>query len=174
MFGLGPAGQALGSLMRPILTFLTLRGIRNIMYVDNGRTAAATKEKADSDYAFMLDTFKKAGFTVAKNKSDAVGESARRNKYLGFIIDSTDMSVVIPDLKMLKVWQGFEVFLRLSTHKVRDAASMIGKLIALEAALGRLVLIGTRLTTATETSTLVRVRELNDFISRKPLASGAA
>jgi hypothetical protein len=49
VFGLGPAGQALGRVMKPILTFLALNGIRNIMYVDDGRTAASTKAKADRD-----------------------------------------------------------------------------------------------------------------------------
>jgi hypothetical protein len=34
-FGLGPAGQALGRLMRPLLQYLTLQGIRNLVYVDD-------------------------------------------------------------------------------------------------------------------------------------------
>jgi hypothetical protein len=36
VFGLGPAGQALGSVMRPILIYLPKCGIRNMMYVDDG------------------------------------------------------------------------------------------------------------------------------------------
>jgi hypothetical protein len=36
VFGLGPVGQVLGKVMRPILIFPSLKGIRNIMYVDDG------------------------------------------------------------------------------------------------------------------------------------------
>jgi hypothetical protein len=36
VFGLGPAGQALGRVMRPIMVYLAKCGIRNMMYVDDG------------------------------------------------------------------------------------------------------------------------------------------
>jgi hypothetical protein len=52
VFGLGPAGQALGrvmSLMRPIWTYLYLLGIRIMMYVDDCRTTEGSKQQADSD-----------------------------------------------------------------------------------------------------------------------------
>jgi hypothetical protein len=50
VFGLGPARQALGRVMRPLLAYLSLRGISNMMYVDDGRTSAATKKRGDYDY----------------------------------------------------------------------------------------------------------------------------
>jgi hypothetical protein len=74
VFVLGPAGQLLGRMMRPILLFLSLQGIRDTMYVDDGRVVGATKVKANNDYALTIDTFKKAGFTIALDKSDKVGE----------------------------------------------------------------------------------------------------
>jgi hypothetical protein len=40
VFGLGPAGQALGRVMRPILIYLAKCGIRNMMYVADGRVGA--------------------------------------------------------------------------------------------------------------------------------------
>jgi hypothetical protein len=49
VFGLGPAGQALGRVMRPVLSFLSKMGIRNLMYVDYGFVVAATKALADSN-----------------------------------------------------------------------------------------------------------------------------
>jgi hypothetical protein len=49
VFGLGPAGQALGRNMRPILKYLMFMGVRNTVYVNNGRNMAASKKKADSD-----------------------------------------------------------------------------------------------------------------------------
>jgi hypothetical protein len=57
VFGLGPAGQGLGRVMRPLLAYLSLRGIRNMMYVNDGRTSAATLKRADNDYAVTIDVF---------------------------------------------------------------------------------------------------------------------
>jgi hypothetical protein len=65
VFVLGPAGQLLGRVMKPILTYLALIGIRNMMYVDDGRVNAATNDRADRDYAITIEVFSKAGFTVA-------------------------------------------------------------------------------------------------------------
>jgi hypothetical protein len=80
VFGLGPAGQALGRVMRPVLSFLSKMGIRNLMYVDDGFVVAATKDLADSNYAFTLRTFEEAGFTIAWEKSDKLGDSAQRKE----------------------------------------------------------------------------------------------
>jgi hypothetical protein len=38
--------------------------------------------------------FKSAGFWVAKDRSDAFGESPQRNEYLGFLIDTAAMTSV--------------------------------------------------------------------------------
>ncbi len=70
VLSLGSAGQALGRVMRPLFAYLSLRGIRNMMYVDDGRTSAATKKRADNDYAVTINVFQQAGFTVAVEKSD--------------------------------------------------------------------------------------------------------
>jgi hypothetical protein len=110
--------------MKPILTFLALNGIRNIMYVDNGRTAASTKAKADCNYGFAIDTFVKAGFTIAEDKSDKVGDSVQQKEYLGFKIDSVGMAVFVPVLKMALLQSQLMTFLGLKSYKVRDVASM--------------------------------------------------
>jgi hypothetical protein len=60
VFGLGLAGQALGRVMKPILRELANRGIRNLMYVDDSRTAAASKAKADANYA-EIGSFRRIG-----------------------------------------------------------------------------------------------------------------
>jgi hypothetical protein len=164
VFGLGPAGQALGRVMRTIMIYLAKCGIRNMMYVNDGRVRASSKQKADADYAKTIDVFEKAGFTVNKEKSDKLGDSAQRKEYLSFCIDTEEMAVYVPKLKLARVLGILDVFMRRRRHRVRDIASVIGKLISLEPALGRSVLVGTRLATiqivvATEVSDAARRRE---------------
>jgi hypothetical protein len=45
VFGLGPAGQTLGRVIRPVLKFLTDARVRNFMYVNDGWIVAAIKRK---------------------------------------------------------------------------------------------------------------------------------
>jgi hypothetical protein len=78
VFGLGPAGQALGRVMRPILRTLADLGIRNLVYVDDGIVIASSKLRADADYEITLNLFKSAGFVVAEEKSDPIRASAQR------------------------------------------------------------------------------------------------
>jgi hypothetical protein len=103
VFGLGPAGQALGRVMQLILIYLAKCGIQNMMYMDDGRVGASSKPKADADYAKTIDVFEKAGFTVNKDKSDKLGDSAQRKEYLGFCIDTEEMAVYVPELKLGRV-----------------------------------------------------------------------
>jgi hypothetical protein len=86
---------------------------------------------------------------VAEEKSDKLGDSAQRKEYLGFVIDTNEMSVHVTEQKLVRVLQLLGDFLKARDHRVQDIASMIGKLISLEPALGRSVLIGTRLATIT-------------------------
>jgi hypothetical protein len=76
VFGLIPAGQALGRVMRPILRILDDLGIRNLVYVDNGIVIASSKLRADADYEVTHNLFKSLGFIVAEEKSDPIGASA--------------------------------------------------------------------------------------------------
>jgi hypothetical protein len=163
VFGLGPAGQALGRLMRPLLRYLTLQGIRNLVYVDDGHVAAALKANVDRDYATTLKTFKLAGFLVAKEKSDAPGCSAQRKEYLGFVIDTDTLSVEVPKQKMDRIKQILTEFFKSPRHKVRTVASVLGKLISLEPALGKSVLVGTRLATIA----VVVATEVTEMSKRK-------
>jgi hypothetical protein len=68
VFGLAPAGQLLGRIMRPILVFLSSRGVRVMVYVDDGRNTARDKVKANADYLLTLNTFEAAGFTIANEE----------------------------------------------------------------------------------------------------------
>jgi hypothetical protein len=54
VFGLKPAGQILGRLLKPVLVFLAQQGIWLSVYIDDGRGLAVSKAKADDDYALVV------------------------------------------------------------------------------------------------------------------------
>jgi hypothetical protein len=57
------------------------------------------------------------------------------------------MAVYVPELKLARILGILDAFMRGRRHRVRDIASVVVKLISLEPALGRSVLVGTRLAT---------------------------
>jgi hypothetical protein len=163
VFGLAPAGQLLSRVMRPILKALADRGVRNTMYVDDSRTVAGSKSRADKDYEITLYLFKGAGFTVAEEKSDPIGPSSQRKVYLGFLIDTLTMTVEVPAAKLTRIIDLLKAFLTSSQHKVRQVASMIAKLNALEPVLGKSVFVDTHLATIT----VVVATEVTDNARRR-------
>jgi hypothetical protein len=74
--------EDLGRVMRPVFRFLSCCGVRSMIYVNDGIVVAAEKARADEHYALTIGTFKKAGFTVAEEMSDAPGKSAQRKEYV--------------------------------------------------------------------------------------------
>jgi hypothetical protein len=84
---------------------------------------------------------------VAVEKSNRLGDSAQRKEYLGFIIDTEHITVHVPAKKLDRICKILDEFMKTRRHKVREIASVIGKLVSLKPALGRSILVGTGLAT---------------------------
>jgi hypothetical protein len=146
VFGLKTAGQVLGRLLKPLISFLGLSGVRLLVYIDDGRGTARSKEKADDDYTLTLCVLASAGLSVSAERSDAPGDSSQVKEYLGFIIDTVRMFIFVPEHKLARVRELLSLFLLSHRHRCREAASMVGKMVSLEPALGAEILIGNRMT----------------------------
>jgi hypothetical protein len=83
---------------------------------------------------------------ISVEKSDPPGSSTTRKIYLGFEINTVDMTVTVPAAKLARVKNFLQDFLLSPHHTAREASSVIGRLVAMEPALGPSVLFGTRLT----------------------------
>jgi hypothetical protein len=145
-----------------------------MVYLDDGRNTARDKVKANADYLLTLETFEAAGFTIAYEKSDRPGQSDTKKEYLGFCIDSKTMTIHVPEAKLTRVKGILKTFLAKPVGKVREVASVIGKLIALEPALGKSILVGTRLATiaiviATDDMDLTTAMQRNPWNKRLTL-----
>jgi hypothetical protein len=80
-------------------------------------------------------------------KSDGPGESARVKEYLGFILDTEQMCVTVPEHKLIWIMRDLGIFLEKSRHSCRVVASIMGRLNSLEAALGTELYVSTRMST---------------------------
>jgi hypothetical protein len=145
VFGLRTAAQVLGRMLKPLNSALAKEDIALLVYVDDGIVLASSKSKADAHYARRCNFYSKAGLVISAEKSDLPGTSATRKTYLGFEIDTLDMTLTVPAAKFARVKDFVTEFLLSAHHTAREASSVIGQLIAMEPALGPSVLFGTRL-----------------------------
>jgi hypothetical protein len=98
-FGLGSAVHCMTKIFKPLNAYFHSLGIRHSIFIDDGRILSATPEGAENDRKVVYETLKKAGWTVEEEKSDGEGEASQIKEYLGFIIDTHQMSVRIKEDK---------------------------------------------------------------------------
>lgn len=155
-FGLATATQCLASVTKAICRYAGLQGIRNCLYIDDGRIGAATEELCAQQLQEMLAIWSKAGFVIATDKTDTAATVSQSKAYLGFITDADKMCVFASDRKLSSVQAAIEaLLLHPDTVPAKELASVIGKAVALEPAFGSVVHLLTR-TAKQELSSVVQ------------------
>ena len=145
-FGVSSAVHVMTKVMKPVSAHIATQGIRHTIYLDDGRVIANSEAQTCRDYATVLDILRKAGWHLAMDKSDTFQSISQQKQYLGFIIDSQNMSVRLSEEK--------EKSLRLKVQEIIDKenlwvtakclAQTLGKMISCAPALGRIPLIFAR------------------------------
>ena len=144
-FGLGSAVHCITKLLKPIVAHLHLKGIRNTIFIDDGRVLATTAEEAEKSRKLAYQTLERAGWILESQKSDKEGDASKIKEYLGFVINTATMTVQLKedrreDIKqqVLTLVQGTR-----SIH-VKELAKALGKMVATEPALGPMPLMAGR------------------------------
>ena len=139
-FGLATATQCLARVTKAICRFAAAQGIRNSLYIDDGRIGAASKELCLEQLQTILSIWTRAGFVIAMDKTDTADSISQKKPYLGFVIDSVSMTVSATDRKLSTVKQAVrDLLLHPGTVSAKELASVIGKMVALESAFGPVV-----------------------------------
>ena len=72
VYGSKQAVSVVTRLIRPIVGFLHLNGIKFSIYIDDGRTSAGTRELTISQHNKVLETFKEAGWNLQMSKTSTI------------------------------------------------------------------------------------------------------
>jgi hypothetical protein len=114
-----------------------------VLYINDGCIVGLPKERTIARYKFSLDTLKKVGLLVSIEKSSAPEDASQQMKYLGVIIDSSEMCILAPEEKIYLLRALIKKVIKLRrSMPVKDLDSVIGKLVSLEPAFGARFLIG--------------------------------
>lgn len=143
-FGLNSAVHAMTKIWKPLTAYFHKKGIKFSIYIDDGRILARTPELAEEHRTFVFDCLEKAGWQVSLEKSDGPGMASQTKLYLGFIINTEQMTVTYPHVKLEKLCKCIEDALALAQVHVKTLAKITGKMIALIHSHGTCVRICTR------------------------------
>lgn len=131
-FGLNSAVHAITKIWKPVSQYLTSQGLRNTIYIDDGRVLVENPEEVESARLLTYNTIAQAGWSIEKEKSDKKDEAGRIKKYLGFLINSESMTVSATDDKLNKVADKLDQVLNANTVRVKDLAALLGLIASLE------------------------------------------
>ena len=140
-FGLSTAVQLLARMTKPICIFLANEGIRLSIYIDDGWILALLRELAAQHLSRTFEVLAQAGFIISPSKSDSPSDVAQVKRHLGFLVDSVKMRVSASDSKLHDISQLTRQTLSGHSYTARQLAKVIGKLIALQPAMGPIVMV---------------------------------
>ena len=145
-FGLGSAVHCITKMFKPINAYLHNLGIRHTIFIDDGRGLATSENEAEKIRQIIYDTLDKAGWIREPKKSDGVGDAGQVKDYLGFTIDTNQMTVKMVEEKKAELIKAIETLIanRNKVIPTKDLAKNLGRMVATEPALGNAPLMCAR------------------------------
>ena len=126
--GLACAPRLFTKIMKPIFMKLRKLGHISVYYLDDTWLCGNSREECIENIKITRETLSKAGFLINEEKS--IFEPAKQISFLGFILNSTDMTVSLPEDKILNILNLCEKILKLETFRIRFLAEFIGVLVS--------------------------------------------
>ncbi|KAI8441190.1 hypothetical protein MSG28_009421 [Choristoneura fumiferana] len=127
-FGLNTAPYVFTKLLRPVMQNLRSNGHMLSYYLDDIYIVGRSYDECLNSIHATLQTVTTLGFIVNYEKSSLIPQTSVQ--YLGFILDSENYHLSLPDKKKTKIKQEINLFLKLSTCKIRDFAHLTGLLVS--------------------------------------------
>ena len=142
-FGLSAAPYLFTKLMRPLVRFWRARGLKAIMYLDDGICAVEEKKEADLASQFVRDTLNRAGLVVNVKKSS--WNPSHCMMWLGFNIDLSHGCIsVLPEKRLSQLHKSLNNEGTKECLAAKQIASIVGKIISMSLALGPIARFMTR------------------------------
>jgi hypothetical protein len=132
-FGVTNAPRDFSKLIRQILKVARRHGLRIVHYIDDFLILARSKDESNRHTKFFALLLVRLGFWMAWDKSEV--EPAQQIEFLGTLIDSIEMSLLVPVHKIAKVCKEIREFTQARDGTARRGASVVGKLVSMTSAM---------------------------------------
>ena len=127
-FGVASAPRIFTKLMKPVVALLRRSGIRLIIYLDDILFMNQTPTGLQRDMSTAIHLLENLGFVINLTKSQL--KPTQTLEFLGFIVDTKNMTLVLPQGKVTAIKDLCSQMLSQTELTVRDIARLIGKLTA--------------------------------------------
>jgi hypothetical protein len=141
-FGLSSACYVFTKVLRPLVKRWRDKGIRAIIYIDDGIVAAKSREQCLMDQQLVTSDLDLAGFIL--NISKLRLEPHQLGGWLGFIIDLCKGNFHVPEEKIDGIKSSIREAYVQSHVLVKCLASIVGKIISMTLAIGPVSRLRTR------------------------------
>ena len=141
-FGISTACYLFTKVMRPLTKHWRGKGIKCVIYIDDGIGAMKGKDAAQKAGEQMKEVLEKTGFHINKEKS--CFEPTQRGKWLGTVIDTQSMTFQVPSEKLEKLKKYIKNILEKGCATAKELSSIAGTLSSMHLAIGPLVRLFTR------------------------------
>ena len=146
IYGFAAAGAVVTRLITPLQAFLHDKGINTSIYMDDGQVIGRSKSEAQAAMHTTLQTFQFAGWNIQWTKT--VEEPQQEVKFLGFHINSTDMTYSVAEEKQADLESRAEITRKVAEEgwkiRARDVAAVIGKATSMRQSHGTVLHMATR------------------------------
>ena len=119
-FGLGPAPMVFTMLLKPVVSYLRLQGIRILVYLDDMLLMAQSVTNLEIHVQTTIQLLRCLGFVLNMKKCQTT--PSQTMEFLGFLVDSRSMTLSLPETKVLKI--------RKECRHMRNQSHMTGRQLA--------------------------------------------
>lgn len=125
-FGLCTSPYVYTKLLKPVLQHLRMAGYMSVCYLDDFMCIGDSIRHCLDNVSETIRLLTSLGFIINYEKSNLTPDL--RCKFLGFIFDTTSMSLSLPEEKRVRIKTKIEKFLRIRKCSIRQFAEFIGLL----------------------------------------------
>ena len=128
--GLSSAPRVFTKMLKPVFSSLRKLGHSNTVYLDDSLLQSDTQSDCELNIKDTVKLVDDLGFTVHTKKSVVIPTQCI--VFVGFVLNSVDMTIRLTDEKALNIVQECKNILSKKSITIREFAQIIGKLVATE------------------------------------------
>lgn len=127
-FGMNVSPFVFTKILRPVMAFLRKQGLVSVTYLDDILLIGASVQDCQLNLKKTVDLLTSLGFIINTKKSNFIPNKIC--KFLGFIINSRDWQIELPEDKRIKIQSLIINFQNKNTCRIRKLAQLVGILVA--------------------------------------------
>lgn len=126
--GLTTAPYVFTKLLKPVFNQFRREGIICLIYLDDILILGSAIDEVQKTTEFVINTLQNLGFIINFKKSQL--QPTQSARYLGFVYNSRNMTMRLPDDKKLTISDAVNSFAKRNTCKIRELAKITGLLVS--------------------------------------------